>query len=91
MKSTIPSGGQTATADPNDDSYIEDKPLTPENPEIYSVTEVPAKDVKFDNEILQLLHEHPFFGTIGIIVGGGLVVGLTSIGLRFAKCARKVM
>ena len=47
---------------------------------------VTVSDIRFDNPVLQVVHEHPFWMGMGILIGGGIMVGLATVGIRIAKC-----
>ena len=96
LPTTPDTKGESAHVDPNDDSFeTENTQPSPEtvDTEGYGVEEITTTttDVKFDNAILQALHEHPVWGTIAFVVFGGIMTGLVVVGVKALKCPKEAI
>jgi hypothetical protein len=84
--------GEEAKAEPNDDTFVTDEKqealVEPDNIEAYGVKDVTKADVEFDNPVLQAVHTHPFWITLGILIGVAAVGGAIVTGIKYAKCGR---
>jgi len=83
---------EDAKAEPNDDTFVTDEKQEalkdPDTLEAFGVKDVTKADVEFDNPVLQAIHTHPFWMTLGILIGVAVVGGAISSGIKYAKCGR---